>query len=174
MCQPTVEPVAGPTRALSLSGLSGLNTKNIIPRAPGSRGEHRAREAEEKNIGGALSGAEVPGLTQTNLKCREDKDPVRAALASVVSSLPPSENAPIPAFKEMANPSSAGIHWTPSWAPTVAKELTPAQHIRHKVFERVISPCGSEHRAQRRLLSVSLFCCFCAGCDLDPKALVLL
>ena len=53
------------------------------------------------NIEGVRPGAEVPGLTQANLKRLEDKEPVAAALASVVSSVPPSETAPIPGFGNM-------------------------------------------------------------------------
>ena len=38
----------------------------------------------------------MPGLTRVNLRRLEGKDPVAAALASIVSSLPPSETTPIP------------------------------------------------------------------------------
>ena len=44
----------------------------------------------------------MPGLTQANLARLVGNDPVAAALASVVSSLPPSEPSPTPDFEEMA------------------------------------------------------------------------
>ena len=47
-------------------------------------------------------GAEVPCLTQADLQRLEGKDPVAAASASVVSSLPPSERSPTLDFEEMA------------------------------------------------------------------------
>ena len=47
-------------------------------------------------------GAEVPGLTQASLQRLEGKEPVAAALSSVVSSLPPSEESPTAEFEEMA------------------------------------------------------------------------
>ena len=94
------EPVAGPSRALSLSGVC---TREVIPRAPGPRGEHRGRGAEKgTGIVGSRSGAEGAGLPQANLQRLEGKDPLAAALASVVSSLPPSESSPTPNFEEMA------------------------------------------------------------------------
>ena len=43
----------------------------------------------------------MPSLTQANPQRLEDKDPVAAALGSVVSSLPPSEASPTPEFEEM-------------------------------------------------------------------------
>ena len=46
---------------------------------------------------------------QANLKRLEDNDPVAEALASVVSSLPPSETAPIPGFNEMTNVTNAKV-----------------------------------------------------------------
>ena len=46
--------------------------------------------------------AEAPGLTRANLRRLEGKDPVAAALASVVSSMPPSETTPNPGI-EVAN-----------------------------------------------------------------------
>ena len=61
------------------------------------------------NIEGARPGVEVPGLAQANLKHLAGKDPVAAALASVVSSLPPSDTAPIPAFEEMAKVANAKV-----------------------------------------------------------------
>ena len=54
-------------------------------------------------------GAEVPGLTQANLKRLEHKYPVAATLASVVSSLPPSETMPFPGFQEMTNVANAEV-----------------------------------------------------------------
>ena len=44
----------------------------------------------------------MPALTQANLRRLEVKDPVAAALASIVSSLPPSDTTPIPEV-EVAN-----------------------------------------------------------------------
>ena len=44
----------------------------------------------------------MPSFTQANLQRLEGKDPVATALASVVSSLPPSEASPTPDFEEMA------------------------------------------------------------------------
>ena len=38
----------------------------------------------------------MPGLTRAHLRRLEGKDPVAAALASIVSSLPPSETTPTP------------------------------------------------------------------------------
>ena len=46
--------------------------------------------------------AEAPGLTQANLQRLQGKDPVAAALASVVSSIPTSETSPTPGI-EVAN-----------------------------------------------------------------------
>ena len=43
--------------------------------------------------------AEAPGLTRANLRRLEGKDPVAAALASVVSSMPPSETSPSPGIE---------------------------------------------------------------------------
>ena len=101
--QPMAEPVAGPSRALSLSEVC---TREVIPRAPGPRGEHRAKRAEERtSIEGSRPGAEVPGLTQANLQRLKGKDPKAAALASVVSSLPLSKTSPTPELekKKVAN-----------------------------------------------------------------------
>ena len=50
----------------------------------------------------SCSGAVVPGLTQPNLQRVKGKDTVAAALASEVSSLPPSESSPTPDFEGMA------------------------------------------------------------------------
>ena len=94
------EPVAGPSWALSLSG---VYTTEVVPEAPGPRGEHRARGAEKgTSLEVSRSSAQVPGSTQANLQRLKGKDPVVAALASVVSSLPPSESSPTPEFEEMA------------------------------------------------------------------------
>ena len=41
----------------------------------------------------------MPRLTRANLRSLEGKDAVAAALASIVSSLPPSETTPIPAVE---------------------------------------------------------------------------
>ena len=46
--------------------------------------------------------AEAPGLTQANPRCLEGRDPVAAVLASVVSSMPPSETSATPGI-EVAN-----------------------------------------------------------------------
>ena len=54
------------------------------------------------NTEGVRPSAEVPGLTRTNLRRLEGKDPVAAALAIIVSSLPPSETTPTPGV-EVAN-----------------------------------------------------------------------
>ena len=82
------EPVAVPSRALSLSGLEH--------RAAGWFGEQIAREAEEAYI---REVPEVPVLTQEILRSLEGRDPMAAALLSVVPSLPPSKAAPVLASK---------------------------------------------------------------------------
>ena len=51
---------------------------------------------------GVRSSAKVPGLTRANFRRLEGKDPVAAALASIVSSLPPSGTTPTPGV-EVAN-----------------------------------------------------------------------
>ena len=51
-----------------LEWLSGLSTREAIRRGRGSRGEHRAKGADENNIEGACLGAEAPNFTQANLK----------------------------------------------------------------------------------------------------------
>ena len=43
--------------------------------------------------------AEVPGLTRANLRRLEGKNPLVAAFATVVSSMPPSENSPTPGMQ---------------------------------------------------------------------------
>ena len=55
------------------------------------------------------AGAELLGLMHANLKRLEDKEPVAAALASVVSSFPPSETMPIPGFEEMTKGAYAKV-----------------------------------------------------------------
>ena len=42
----------------------------------------------------------MPGFTQANLQRLEGKDPMAAAVASVVSSLTPSESSPTPDFED--------------------------------------------------------------------------
>ena len=63
-----------------------------------------AEEIKEIYTEGACpsASAEAPGLTRANLRCLEGKDAVAAALASVVSSMPPSETAPTAGI-EVAN-----------------------------------------------------------------------
>ena len=63
-----------------------------------------AEEIKEIYTEGARpsASAEAPGLTRANLRRLEGKDPVAAALASVVSSMPPSETSPTPGM-EVAN-----------------------------------------------------------------------
>ena len=63
-----------------------------------------AEEIKEIYTEGARpsASAEAPGLTRANLRRLEVKDPVAAALASVVSSMPPSETSPTPGI-EVAN-----------------------------------------------------------------------
>ena len=65
----------------------------VVVDTTGRRREHQARGAEEKYIGEA---PEAPVLPQERLRSLEGRDPMAAALLSVVSSLPPSEDAPDP------------------------------------------------------------------------------
>ena len=67
----------------------------------GTRG---AEEINEKNKEGARPGAsaEAPGLTRANSRRLDSKDPATAALASVMSSMPPSETTPTKGI-EVAN-----------------------------------------------------------------------
>ena len=60
-----------------------------------------AEEIKEIYTEGARpsASAEAPGLTRANLRRLEGKDPVVAALASVVSSMPPSETSPTPGIE---------------------------------------------------------------------------
>ena len=63
-----------------------------------------AEESKEIYAEGARqsASADAPGLTLANLRRLEGKDPVAAALASVVARIPPSENSPIRGI-EVAN-----------------------------------------------------------------------
>ena len=63
-----------------------------------------AEEIKEIYTEGARpsASAEAPGLTRANLKGLAGKAPVAAVLASVVSSMPPSETTPTPGI-EVAN-----------------------------------------------------------------------
>ena len=72
--------------------LSGRDDTVVVD-TTGWRGEHQARGAEEKYMREA---PEAPVLTQERLRSLEGRDPMAAALLSVVSSLPPSEDAPDP------------------------------------------------------------------------------
>ena len=74
---------------MSLSG----RDDTVVVDTTGWRGEHQARGAEEKDMREA---PEAPVLTQERLRSLEGRDPMAAALLSVVSSLPPSEDAPDP------------------------------------------------------------------------------
>ena len=79
-----------------------------VPVDTGSLGElavpRGAEEIKEIYTEGARPSAstEAPGLTRTNLRRLKGKDPAAAALASVVSSMPPSETSPTPGI-EVAN-----------------------------------------------------------------------
>ena len=77
---------------------AGPSTSSGVPLDIGPLGEHAEPRGAEEKTEGVSPGAEVPSLTQANLKRLEDKDPVAAALPSVLSSLPPSETMPIPGF----------------------------------------------------------------------------
>ena len=92
---------------------TGRSSRSGVPRDTGPLGKQaKPRGPEENatiNIEGARPDAERPGLAQANLKRFDDKDPVAAALTSVVSSLPPSETTPIPVFEEMAKVANAGV-----------------------------------------------------------------
>ena len=59
---------------------------------------------------GVRPSAEVPRLTQANLKRLDDKDPVAAASVSVVSPLPPSETTPVLRFEEMTKVADAKVN----------------------------------------------------------------
>ena len=63
-----------------------------------TRGAEEITESYTKGVCPSAS-AEAPGLTRANLRRLEGKDPVAAALASIVSSMPPSETSPTPGIK---------------------------------------------------------------------------
>ena len=77
---------------MSLSG----RDDTVVVDATGWRREHQARGAEEEYMREA---PEAPVLTQERLRSLEGRDQMAAALLSVVSSLPPSEDAPDPDFQ---------------------------------------------------------------------------
>ena len=83
---------------MSLSG----RDDTVVVDTTGWRGEHQARGAEEKYMREA---PEAP--VHERLRSLEGRDPMAAALLSVVSSLPPSEDAPDPeaqaAMEKVAN-----------------------------------------------------------------------
>ena len=66
-----------------------------------TRGAEKIKEIYTEGARPSAS-AGAPGLTRANLRRLEGKDPVAAALASVVSSMPPSETSPTPGI-EVAN-----------------------------------------------------------------------
>ena len=68
-----------------------------------------AEENNEINVEGAHTDAEVLVLTQANHKRLEDEDPLAAALAFVVSSLPPSETTPILGLEDMTKVANANV-----------------------------------------------------------------
>ena len=72
--------------------LSGRDDTAVVE-STGWRPEHQARGAEEKYMREA---PEAPMLTQERLRSLEGRDQMAAALLSVVSSSPPSEDAPDP------------------------------------------------------------------------------
>ena len=74
---------------MSLSG----RDDTVVVDTTGWRGEHQARGAEEKYMREA---PEAPVLTQERLRSLKGRDPMAATLLSVVSSLPPSDDAPDP------------------------------------------------------------------------------
>ena len=94
------------TRSKTSDVRAGPAYTNGVPRDTGPPGEHAEPRGAEENTEiyteGVRPGTEVPGLTQANIRRLEDKDSVAAALASVLSSLPPSETTPIPGL-EVAN-----------------------------------------------------------------------
>ena len=99
------------------SSTSGVRCDTGPPR------EHAEPKGAEENTEiyteGVGLGAEVRGSTQANLRRLEDKDPVAAALAFVVSSLPPSETMPIPGFREMTKVANAKVK---DWRRAARKE----------------------------------------------------
>ena len=76
-----------------------------VPVDTGPLGAHpesrRAEEITERYTAGVRPSAraEAPGLTRANFRRLKGKDPVAAALASIVSSMPPSETTPTPGIK---------------------------------------------------------------------------
>ena len=86
----------------------GPSSTSGVPRDTGPLPEHAesrgAEEFTEIYTEGARpsASAEAPGLTRANLRRLEGKDPVAAALASIVSSMPRSETTPTPGM-EVAN-----------------------------------------------------------------------
>ena len=74
---------------MSLSG----RDDTVVVDTTGWRGEHQAKGAEEKYM---RESPEAPVLTEERLRSLEGRDPMAAAVLSVVSSLPPSEDAPDP------------------------------------------------------------------------------
>ena len=84
------------------------SSTSCVPVDTGPLGElavtREAEEIKEIHTEGARpsASAEAPGLTLANLRRLEGKNPVAAGLASVVSSMPPSETSPTPGI-EVAN-----------------------------------------------------------------------
>ena len=121
---------------MSLSG----RDDTVVVDTTGWRGEHQARGAEEKYMREA---PEAPVLTQERLRSLEGRDLMAAALLSVVSSLPASEDAPDPASlaaKEAqagiekvatATASNAGPQgrtlWGRCWVPTPTRNTRVAE-----------------------------------------------
>ena len=105
-----------------------------VPRDTGPLGEHAeslgADEITEIHTGGVRpsASAEVPGLTRANLRRLEGKDPAAAALASIVSSMPPSETTPTAGIK-VAN---AKVN--------VAPELAPSRFVLFSMYLPFPSP----------------------------------
>ena len=85
----------------------GKRDDTVVVDTTGWRGEHQARGAEEKYMREA---PEALVLTQEHLRSLEGRDPMAAALLSVVSFLPPSEDAPDPeAQAAMENVATAKV-----------------------------------------------------------------
>ena len=82
--------------------------------------------------------AEAPSLTRANLRRLEGKDPVAAALASVLSSMPPSETVPTP---EIEVPNAKVNAWRR--AARKGKE-------RMRLWERCAELLGTAKRTGRR------------------------
>ena len=111
------------TRSKTSDVRIGPSSTSGVPCDTGPLGEHAeprgAEESTEIYTEEVRPGAEAPGLTPANLKRLEDKDPVAAALASVVSSLPPSETTPIRGLEEMTKVSNAKVK---AWRRAARKE----------------------------------------------------